>query len=58
MIREGSNQAVVDNSIERLRVLLQSEQKRTIEYSEAEDVANAFFVFFEALASEDGSDQA
>lgn len=57
MVREGTQKLAVDSSIEKLRALLEKEQQRTVQYSEAEDVANAFIVFYEALASENHDDE-
>lgn len=52
MHTEGSQHVATDDSIERLRLILESEQNRSVEYEEARDIADSLFTLFEVLAED------
>lgn len=52
MHTECSQHVVTNDSIERLRLILESEQNRSVEYEEARDIADSLFTLFEVLAED------
>lgn len=54
MEMQSNHQYQEDVHIEKLRLILESEQKREITLTEASEVGSSLIAFFEALA--DGSD--
>lgn len=47
-----------EDSIERLRGILASQQQRPVAYSEAQEVGNSLVEFYELLAREDSDESA
>ncbi len=52
MNSEGPKAVLEDESIERLRLILEREQGRLVDYAEAADVAESLVSFYELLATE------
>jgi hypothetical protein len=52
MFQEGNTQLAEDDRIESLRLILEHEQKRSIEYKEAQEIGDSLISFFEVLAEE------
>jgi hypothetical protein len=52
MFQEGNTQLAQDDQIESLRLILEHEQNRSIEYTEAQEVGESLISFFEILAEE------
>jgi hypothetical protein len=48
---EGSHQLVETDRIEILRLILESEQKRSFTYNEAQEVGDSLISFFDILAT-------
>lgn len=49
-IQEGDNSGQIPGDIEALRCILEAEQSRPVEYTEALDVGYSLITFFETLA--------
>jgi len=49
---EGINQALIENTFETLRLILEKEQARPVALEEAFEVGESLITFFEVLASE------
>lgn len=56
MSYEGIKQTTENDRVEALRLILESEQNRTITYVEAQDIADSLISFFEVLAQTEQGD--
>jgi hypothetical protein len=50
MLPEGNNQSEQSDEVEALRLILEQEQHRPVNYDEAQEVADSLISFFEVLA--------
>ena len=53
MFQEGNSDAFEQDRIEVLRVILEREQGRPVEYAEAREVGNSLVSFYEALGEDE-----
>jgi hypothetical protein len=55
MTEEDIKSELPNDSVELLRTILEHEQHRTIDYTEAQTIAESLIAFYETLASEAGN---
>lgn len=51
-MNEGKNSVTPDNSVEALRVILEDEQARAVEYEEADEIGSSLLELFQILAED------